>query len=70
MKYPGRSLVVFLTIMTLLYGTKEVWDLRTYNAYTSRTHNEPDPSSYKRGETIVIGGLGGQTFGQGGAGYR
>jgi hypothetical protein len=71
MKYWGRSLIVYLTIITLLYGTKEVWSKGAYDrsigggggpSHTTFDY-EPDPSSYKRAET-PIPGMGGQSFGQ------
>ena len=55
MKYWGRSLIVYLAIVTLLYGTKEVWAISNYNRKVTGApgHStfgfEPDPASYKRG---------------------
>ena len=41
MKYWGRSLLVFVTIITVLYGTREVWDLKSYNAFVGvQGHSE------------------------------
>jgi len=74
MKYWGRSLIVYLAIVTLLYGTKEVWAISNYNRKVTGApgHStfgfEPDPASYKRAET-PIPGMGGMAFGKGGSGY-
>ena len=76
MKYWGRSLLVFLTIITVLYGTKEVWPLTAYNravhegpAHTTFSH---EPAGYRgdRRPVVTVGGMGGTTFGAGGSGYR
>lgn len=66
MKYWGRSLIVHLAIIAILYGTKDAWDIRTYNAYVgAQGHDEPE--GYKRSqETLaIVGGLGGEPYGKG-----
>ena len=56
MKYWGRSLIVYLAIITLLYGTKEVWNQRDYNraVHGGPSHEtfdyEPGPETRRRGE--------------------
>ena len=64
MKYWGRSLIVHLAIIAILYGTKDAWDIRTYNAYVG-VQGMDEPEGYKRQETLAIGGLGGLAYGQG-----
>ena len=65
MKYWGRSLIVHLAIIAILYGTKDAWDIRTYTGYVSAQGHD-EPQGYKRSqETLAIGGLGGLAYGQG-----
>jgi hypothetical protein len=42
MKYYGRSIILYLSIVTLLYGTNEIW------AYSDYSQQLPEmPSDYK-----------------------
>ena len=69
MKYWGRSLIVYLVIITLLYGTKEVWSKRDYERTIAGAPShttfgyEPDAASYRRA-VVPIPGMSGQAFGQ------
>ena len=47
MKYPGRALLLFITISACLYGTKEVWDARGYSGWVN-SHNFPEPTGFQR----------------------
>ena len=48
MKYLGRTVIVFLSIVTVLYGSKEVWGLPGYTSWAKQSGTwEPDPSTYK-----------------------
>lgn len=48
MKYLGRTVIVFLSIVTVLYGSKEVWGLPGYKSWAAQAGTwEPDPSTYR-----------------------
>ena len=44
MKYYGRSLILYLAIVTVLYGTKEVWNYSQYSPFRSDMPEDYKPS--------------------------